>query len=357
MDEEVLYSLVLGHTFIYNSLDFLITLTSSHRDAVETNNTPKRELICRILWLWLRDFRDDFSDPALFLVLDRFVGELDLDVRCDADLLRDIKKRELYFLHRQYWSGYVKGLFVPSSGFSSSLSSNSSSTSSLFSCSASSSTSTSCISLFSSSLSLSERQKARKSKKLEQLTYKDLETQATEQQQLQKREKRKQSAKIIAEHLTMWQWGIQLIWTSKEVIKGTHLDALSHMRRTSEWVTNCLKLSSNRRKTFLFFVEVLKNCFQFMNFATTHAILHGLPSRREMKELVEGGDGEETEEEEEEEGEEDDDFDEEEEEEEGGETEEELRDAVRRGIEEVVLPLRKIFDNFLHSEFFCSLVC
>ena len=79
----------------------------------------------------------------------------------------------------------------------------------------------------------------------------------------------------MAEHLTVWEWGLQMSFCSKEVLEGTSPLSFRHFERLSEWVRDRIAFAENHEESFAFFTEVLCVCMDLLNFSSAHAILVG----------------------------------------------------------------------------------
>ena len=83
------------------------------------------------------------------------------------------------------------------------------------------------------------------------------------------------NADEVAGHLTVWEWGLQMGVTSQDLAKGQYRPCKAHFRVLSEWVHQRLVDSTNVALTIKFYLDVLVRCFQMMNLASVHSILHG----------------------------------------------------------------------------------
>ena len=204
-DESFLEVVVLGHSSIMTSINFFDLLTSTYNSALAENDMNKRSIACLLLKIWINEYRHDFSEASLFLLLDKFLSQLNREVPCDLTLSAQTKTSEPYYLSRQHWEKQIRTAFSPST---------------------------------------------------------DNETKPFE-------------PKDMAEHLTVWEWGLQMSFRSKEVLEGTHPLSSRHFERLSEWVKDRISSAENLEESFAFFTEVLCVCMDLLNFSSAHAILCG----------------------------------------------------------------------------------
>ena len=205
LEEEVLEAIVLSHSSLMTSVNFFDLLTSGYHDAVATNDMNKRSRACLVLRIWITEFRHDFSEASLFLLLDKFLSQLDREVPCDLTLSAQAKTNEPFYLSRRHWEKQIRTAFSP----------------------------------------------------------------------LSESEPKPFEPKDMAEHLTVWEWGLQMSFRSSEVLEGTHPLSSSHFERLAEWVRDRISYAENLEESFAFFCEVLCVCMDLLNFSSVHAILCG----------------------------------------------------------------------------------